>query len=243
MKKILLILLFVSLFSQISAQEFRFGIFGGVNVNTMELSPDCYINNDIESTEKLMSLGFRGGFSAEYIFGEHLGLQTDLFYAQYGYRLINEIKFVGENSKIVLGNKEERVTHDISLSLMLKYYLFDQKIALDLGVMPSCTYMVRAFTEETLSIDSMNVNFSCNTLTDSTYIIGRDEGYNMLSLSAIGGLTYYVSDNVYFSMRYVYGLTDLFFNNVGEKRRYNNNEKTDVLSRNRVIQLGLGLRF
>lgn len=244
MKKYIYLILFLTIVKISASQEFHYGLYAGANINTMKIANDLYINSDSDKTEKLMALGFRGGLFAEYSFNEHIGIQADLSFSQYGYRLINEMEFYGDNTKITFSNKEERMTNDISLALMFKYYILDKKISFDLGLQPSYTAAVRVFTSERLTQDSLNVNFSSNSLTDTIFRMDKSS-YRPLNLSVIGGLTCYISKNVFFTMRYMFGMTDLFVKEVGrfdEEGNYSI-EKINQLSRNRVIQLGLGWRF
>lgn len=244
MRKYIYLVLFLTIVKFSVSQEFHYGLYAGANINTMKIANDLYINSNFDKTEKLMTLGFRGGVFAEYSFNEHIGIQADLSFSQYGYRLINEMEFYGDNTKITFTNKEERMVDDISLALMFKYYILNKRLSFDLGVQPSYTASVRVFTSELLAQDSLNVNFSSQSLTDSTFRMDKSK-YNPVTLSVMGGVTCYINKNVFFTMRYMFGLTDLFVKEVGrfdEEGKYYI-DKVNQLSRNRVIQLGLGWRF
>lgn len=245
MRRFLLLSILFSLFFVVRSQDFRYGFFAGANLNTMKLADELYIHNDKENTDKLISLGFRAGFFGEYSINKHLGIQADLSFSQYGYRLINELEFIGENNSIIYDKKIERMSNDISLALMFKFYLLDKRVAIDIGLQPSYTCDMREFDEEKLMIDSLHVNFSTTILSDSIIHMKKDANYNAFNLSAIGGITCMLSDHFFFNARYVFGLTDIFVEEVVRFDDYDTyyTEAVNQLSRNRVVQLGFGWKF
>lgn len=233
------------LFTQfVNSQDFHYGLYAGVNVNTMKITNDLYVSSDVGNTEKLMSLGFRAGLFGEYSFNDSFGIEVDMSFSQHGYRLMNEFEFYGDNSKITLSNKEEKMSNDISLALMFKYYTLKKKLSIDLGIQPAYTFMVKSFASEMLIQDSLNVNFSSNSLGDTVFVMDKST-YNPFNLSMVGGVTCYFSENVFMTVRYMFGLTDLFVKEVGkfDEDGCYHTEPVNQLSRNRVIQLGLGWRF
>lgn len=245
MKRFIFIVFLVSSFFIGSAQEFRYGIIGGVNLNTMKLANDLYINSDMENTEKLMVLGFNIGGFGEYSFNKHIGVQANLYYSQYGYRLINEYKYPMGANEYVFTDKEERVVNDISLSLMLKWYVLNKRLAIDLGVQPNFVCNVRSVELSSFGIDSLNVNIQHEVISDTTYLMKKDVEYLPFTLSVIGGMTYYFNDMFLMSVRYSFGLTDLFVKEVGYLDDNDNYyvDRIKQLSRDRVIQIGFGIRF
>ncbi len=242
--RFILIGLFLLFSKLVNSQDFHYGLYAGANINTMKIANDLYINSNVDDTEKLMSLGFRAGFFGEYSFNDYFGVEMDLSFSQHGYRLMNEFEFYGDNSQITLSTKEEKMSNDISLALMFKYYTLNKKLSIDLGVQPAYTFMVRSFASETLKQDSLNVNFSSNLLVDTVLVLDKST-YNPFNLSVTGGVTCYFSENVFMTIRYMFGLTDLFVKEVGkfDEEGCYYTERVNLLSRNRVLQLGLGWRF
>ena len=118
-------------------------------------------------------------------------------------------------NEYVFTDKEERVVNDISLSLMLKWYVLNKRLAIDLGVQPNFVCNVRSVELSSFGIDSLNVNIQHEVISDTTYLMKKDVEYLPFTLSVIGGMTYYFNDMFLMSVRYSFGLTDLFVKEVG----------------------------
>lgn len=244
MKKILLFFICVTFIKIVNAQEFHYGLFAGANLNTMKIGSDLY-SGGIDNTDKLMTIGFRGGAFAEYSFNKNVGVQSELSFSQSGYRIINENINEAGNERFIYTNKQERIINDISLDLIFKWYLFNQRLAIDLGVQPSLTCSVRNVSEQSFSRDSLNINMSKQVLSETTTLMKRNEEYRSFNLSVIGGASYYIKKNVFVSARYIFGMTDIFTKEVGKFNENNEYiiERKNQLSRKRSLQLCLGWRF
>lgn len=248
MKKIFFLLVFVLTLTLVRSQEFHYGVVAGANLATMKVGSESYIGNDVDNTIKRMSLGFRCGAFAEYSFAENIGLYAELGFSQYGYRmsLDNETAYDidGGNTMINKVDAEERTRfNDMSLSLMLKWYMFDKHLSVDLGVQPSLTASVKCSERGGSSVIYNGEEMNSDSY-DRTYNLRKNE-YRPFNFSVVGGMTYSFCKNVFVSARYMFGLTDIFVKEVG---RFDDSgeyfiEAENQLSKNRVIQIGLGWKF
>lgn len=248
MKKFLLLATLVSFVMITKAQDFHYGIFAGASLNNMKIATDLYLGSDIDNCRKQMTVGFQFGSFAEYSFNKHLGIQAELSYSQYGYRLDLEqettmdLEDLGSMTTTVLGNGRTS-TKNINLVLMFKYYMLNKHLAIDLGVQPNWITSVMRHEEGSTSI-TFNGEVMSEESTDTTFHLKRGTEFHPFNFSIIGGATYYINKNIFVSARYIFGLKDIFIKEVGYIRDEDYViESIDQLSKNRVIQLSLGWRF
>ncbi len=101
MKKVLVIVAFVTMFSAtaVNAQNFKFGAKGGINFANLT-------GDDVDAD---MLVGFHLGVTAEYTFNEKIGIQPELLFSAQG------AKADGEDFKAKLNY--------LNLPVMLKYHV------------------------------------------------------------------------------------------------------------------------
>lgn len=249
MKKITFVFTFISFLTFAKAQDFHYGIFATPNLSSMKIGSDLYINSDIDNCSKSMFLGLSIGAFTEYSFGEHVGIQLDLAYSQYGYNLKleqdNSFNISEDNVMSTLFSGEEKTRFsDVDMTFIFKYYLFDKRLALDLGVRPAfMTSVSRDLMSE--NVIKYNGTVMEQNSVDTTFNLKKGNEFNVFSLSAVGGITYYMTQGFFVEARYVFGMTDVFVKEVG---RFDNNddyviEEINQLSKNRMLQFGIGWRF
>lgn len=252
MKKFLLLTAFISLFSLAQAQEFHYGVFLGANLNTMKIDNNLLIGSNPDFCKKQMTTGFNGSAFAEYVFGEHIGVQAELGFAQYGYslKLDNEASFPMEDVGTVTTKEfgEEKTTlNSINLALMFKCYFFDQHLAIDLGVQPNWACSVSRHDEIYTSV-ALDGQILDETSIDTTMKLDRSTSFHPFNFSAIAGATYNINKNFFVSARYIHGFMNTFFKDE-EAGYFENGEyviktvRTEYLSKRRSIQLAIGWRF
>ncbi|MFD2552309.1 porin family protein [Bizionia sediminis] len=101
-------------FTQVSAQDFSYGVKAGLNIAT--LSGDDIENNDPK-------LGLHIGATGEYMVTEKFAIQADLLYSMQGLKQsgFEEINFNGETSRLDL--ESDVKLNYINLPIMFKYYI------------------------------------------------------------------------------------------------------------------------
>lgn len=209
-------------------------------------------------------LGFQGEISfAEY--GYRLKIQretNDVTHYEGDFKGMSQ-------SKTTISNGNGNTTiNSINISLLLKFYLAKQHLSIDIGAQPN--WVISTYRKENLTItESSTTTFNGELLEQKTETknenIAESVPFNSSSFSLIGGMTYYINPKIFVSARYIFGLKDVFTKKVlhlQEVPRLDNEgnpviggdgepvidfvpyeEVTDQLSKHRVIQLTLGLRF
>ena len=254
-KKLTLLVCLLAIFGlKISAQEnISYGIFLGGSINTMNLDKSFYYDDSEPFQTPLPNNIYKpyyltvnnasvkpiGGFIIggffEYKLTERVGLQLEIFYNQYGYKLKGNVrvKNMGDNDTITYGYSGKMKMSNFSAALLMKYYVLPDKMSIDLGIQPS--YCIRAIKENERGI----------VHKDNVY--DSDKEYNPLNLCATGGITGYFFDNIMVSARYTIGFTDVLkvkepynVENTGNNVRFRySNAKSTVSS----IQLTVGYRW
>lgn len=251
MKKLLFLLTFFSFVIATNAQELSYGFLIGGNLSTMKIGTELSLNSDVDNCRKPLMLGFKEGLFLEYSFLDFLGVQAELSFSELGYRL----KLDSEtNSEVSAGQMTfhrtissqgdgKTVINDISLSLLLKCYLFNRHLSVDLGVQPD--WVLSTYREESL-VKKETITYEGEVMSQTTIETNDASSvqFNSRNLSIIGGATYYINEKLFVSARYMFGMKDNFVKEVGYlKGDEYIIENIDQLSRNRVVQLTLGLRF
>lgn len=252
MKKTLFLAAFIFSLTLAQAQKLHYGYLAGANLNRMKLDTELYLNCDYDNCKRPFALGFREGIFVEYTFLDFLGIQGEVSFNEYGYRLkinnetsreypIEEGMTIVETS--ISEGRGKTIMNDISVSLLLKFYLCKQRFSIDLGAQPSWT--LSAYREEEVSVTTAvsldGVELGRET-TNSEF--SNSIPFAPYNFSVIGGASYYINKNIFVSARYMFGLEDIFSKEAG----YIVDEEYIIKtipqeSKNRVIQLSLGLRF
>lgn len=174
MKKFVSVMIIVVIAATMSlAQELRFGVKGGLNVGKLVLTGD----GEKEESEGLIS--FYLGARAELGLSEKLSVQGELLYQGYG-------------GEFDLGDGDDLTfrLNEISVPLVLKYYLSPQKFSINGGV--SLGYILTAKAK----YDG-----------DSEDIL---EFINRTDMGITIGAEYRVTDALFLDFRYNYGISDLW---------------------------------
>ncbi|MBO7469919.1 MAG: outer membrane beta-barrel protein [Bacteroidales bacterium] len=243
---------------KLSAQEnISYGIYVGGNINTMNISNSLYyddsevntvpniVNHDTVSYSVSYlpvydaSVKFTGGFAiggfVEYELGDNLGLQMELLYNQYGYKLNGKVdkKNYSDDDFVTYGYTGKMKMSNISAAILLKYRAIENRMSVDFGIQPS--YCFRAIKEIERGIVHKDVVYNSN-----------DE-FNPLNFCITGGITGYFFDNIVVSARYILGLTDVLkakqpyiFDDDPYKIRY---RYSSAQSKTSSIQITLGYKI
>ena len=258
-KKIAFIILLMTVFSlTMSAQTKRYGLFVGGSINMMNIDKSMYYDD----SEPYTVMGYNhytqdtnytvsylpvdgatvkpngsilfGGFF-EYMASDMVGLQFELLYNQYGYKLKGTVdqKNIADDQVNTYAYESNLKMSNFTAAVLVKIQPV-RYFSIDLGVQPSYCFKM---TKET-----QKGPFHKNHVYDS-----KNE-YNTLNVGATGGFTAYWGD-VFFAARYTLGLVDV----LQKKTPYNDTSEggdgvikytyDDVKSRTSSVQLTVGYRI
>ncbi|MDC7995778.1 porin family protein [Altibacter sp. HG106] len=210
MKKHCLLVFVLALFSltAMQAQEFVFGAKAGVNLASL--------SGDIEGDSK-SRLAFHLGGVGEFKFSDAFGLQAELLYSGTGAKFEESESFDGET---FTAEATTRLSY-LSVPLLGRYHINDN-FSLEAG--PQVSILISAEEEysETITFDGETESFS--------ETVDISDGLNTLDVGFAAGATFTLPQGIFFSARYVVGLTSI--DTFGE---------ADV--KNNVFQLSAGYQF
>lgn len=190
-----------TVFQFAQAQELTFGVKGGVNLASL--------GGDVESGAK-GKLGLHLGGLAEYMLSDEFGIQGELLYSSLGGKY--------EESEEGFSVEAETRLAYLSLPIMGKYYV-TEAIALEAG--PQFSFLLSAEEEFTAEFDG-------ETESDTEDI---KEFTNSLDLGfGIGG-SYNTEGGLFFGLRYVLGLSNIY------------KDADDFSVQNNVLQISAGYKF
>ena len=218
-KKLAFLVCLLAIFGlRLTAQEeVHYGVFVGGSINMMNIDKGFYYDDSkpittmhitpahdttytatylpVDNASVKPTAGFTIGGFFEYKASKLFGLQFELLYNQYGYKLKGTVdqKNISNEDVITYDYKANLKMSNISAAVIFKIQPI-QYLSVDLGVQPS--YCFRVIKDGELGI-----------LREST-VYESDKEYNPLNLSAIGGLTCYYRD-FFFSARYSLGFLDV----------------------------------
>ncbi len=258
-KKLAFIILLMTVFGMtLSAQTKRYGLFFGGSINTMNIDKSLYYDDSEPNTvmgynhytlDTTYSVSYRpvdnasvkpngsvlfGGFF-EYMASDMVGLQFELLYNQYGYKLKGTVdqKNILDDNVTTYDYESNLKMSNITAAIMIKVHPV-KYLSVDLGVQPSYCFRM---TKET-----KRGPFHKNHVYDS-----KTE-YSPMNVGATGGLTAYWGD-VFLSARYTIGFADV----LKLKTPYNYTEDggagvikynyDDVKSKTSSVQLTVGYRI
>jgi len=176
MKKIALLLL-IFLPGLISAQDIRFGVKGGFNL----------ANFQGEDNGGHYKFGGYAGLFASYNFTDIVGLQTEVMYAQQGFR--DHID--GESATISL----DYITVPLLVKFSLRNY---EQFKFLLG--PQVGYLLRSKEDPDVYSDDNPV----------AQILPKSDTFEDFDYGAVLGLEYEFSDQFLLNARYYHGLAEFF---------------------------------
>lgn len=185
-----------------------------------------------------------GGFY-EYQATKLFGLQFELMYNQYGYKMNGRVEREESDGEgtTVYDYKSAMKLSNLSAAVLLKFHLFKEHLSIDLGVQPSLC--LRATKETHRSIIPGNVY----------YVSGTD--FKPFNVSLVGGVTGCIGSHIIIGARYNYGLTDILFAKTaylsetknknhtysGEETRTVNYTYTAAKSKTSSVQITVGYKF
>lgn len=225
MKKLVLFLgLFVLIFNNIVAQErHNYGFYLGCGINWMKLDksfyyddsevdmeneviplPDTVIVHTIsakyleinDAKVKPMASFMVGGFY-EYQTSDIFGLQFELMYNQYGYKITGyvEKENVSSEGSMIYDYKATEKLSNLSAAILARIHLLNQHLSIDLGIQPSVC--LRAVKYANKSVGSKEVIYKSGT------------DYKPFNLSIVGGVTGCIGKHLILGARYNLGLLDI----------------------------------
>lgn len=173
-----------------------------------------------------------GGFY-EYQANKLFGLQFELMYNQYGYKMNGRVEREESDGEgtTVYDYKSAMKLSNLSAAVLLKFHLFKERLSIDLGVQPSLC--LRATKETHRSIIPGNVY----------YVSGTD--FKPFNVSLVGGVTGCIGSHIIIGARYCYGLNDI----LSAKTAYLSDTKTinytysDAKSKTSSVQITVGYKF
>ena len=258
-KKLAFIILLMTVFSMtLSAQIKRYGLFFGGSINTMNIDKSLYYddsepntvmgyNHNTQDTTYTVSYlpvdgasvkpngsVLFGGFF-EYMTIDMVGLQFELLYNQYGYKLKGTVdqKNIADDEVMTYNYESNLKMSNITAAILVRIHPI-KYLSVDLGVQPSYCFRM---TKET-----HKGPFHKNHVYDS-----KTE-YSPLNVGATGGFTAYWGD-VFFSARYTLCFVDV----LQKKTPYNDTSEggdgvikytyDDVKSSTSSVQLTVGYRI
>lgn len=264
MKKITLFLgLLLMMIGNIRAQEnSNYGFYLGCGINWMKIDSRLHYDDSevYVETEKIVlpdttivritgahylevddaktnpTTGFMLGGFYELLVNETFGIQFDLMYNQYGYKVKGTVERenADQPGSVIYDYNATTRFKDISFALLAKIHLLDQHLSVDLGVQPS--YCARAERETHKSISVKNHSYSS----------GKD--YRPFNLSVVGGVTGCLGGHFLIGARYNLGLLDLLY----QKSAYYNKDDDEIKylysnspveSKTSSVQITVGYKF
>ena len=182
MKKVFLLCILIAIMTEMNAQDFNFGLRGGVNFASIG-------GDDVSGIDSRTSFQF--GAIAEFPLSEKFSLQPELLYSGQG--------GISEQSVFVEGvnvNTETTLKLDyLSLPVFAKYYIVDN-LSFEAG--PQVAFLLDAEADLEASDGNNNVSDSVD-LSDE--VKGIDFGINF-------GFGYKLDNGLNFSARYYQGISN-----------------------------------
>lgn len=162
-KTFLFAVLFILGISTLQAQSLKFGVKGGVNFAN-------YTGGNVDGMDFNNITSYHAGVVAEINIFQNFSIQPELLYSTVG----SELDGLGDQIKNELGY--------LSLPVLVKFYLTENKLSLELG--PQASVLVSERNE----VDA----------GDS----------NTFDFAVAGGLSYKITNGLFISGRYAAGLTE-----------------------------------
>ena len=218
-KKLSFLIVITAFFAmKMSAQDYHYGIYLGVGFNNMVINSDLHFDDSEVITTPVIT-GYDTTFTAHYLpianakvdpmasftvgayyelpVSEFVGFQLHLLYNRYGYTISGTVDQpnIGDEFSVEYDYKGTLKMSNISASVLLKLNVIENNLSVEAGVTPSyCIKMSkdveRGPLHKTLSYD-------------------RKNDYNAFNVCGTVGLTYYMLDVFYASVKANFGLLDV----------------------------------
>lgn len=217
MKKILLLISAVIMMSVsgLAQGEIHYGIFVGASGNWMNVDSKLYYDDSQVYTEMISetecevsyltvndakvkpNFGLVLGGLFEYKATKMFGLQFELMYNKYGYKLEGNVQQpnLTDEDYTTYSYKANTSMDNFSAALFAKLYFLDDHLSVDLGVRPSFCFRMTKATERGIN--------------HKTVVYDSDKEFSPFSVSAIGGVTYNFLGNIFVSARYSLSFMDV----------------------------------
>lgn len=217
-KKLALLIGILAFFAMnVTAQDYKYGVYVGIGFNKMKISNDMYYNDEspypyqimtddgldtiprytpIEDAKVDPTTSFTFGGFYEMPVSEKLGLQLHLLYNQYGYTMTGKVDqpILGTEFSEEYDYKGTLKISNLSASVLLKYYIPVYSLSIEAGVTPS--YCIRMTKDVERGVLHKSLNYK------------KDE-YNPLNVCGTIGATYYFLDNFMLSLKANLGLLNV----------------------------------
>ncbi len=217
-KKLALLIGIMAFFMiKMSAQDYKYGIYVGGGLNTMNLSSDMYYD-DSEVITKTVVHGADTSYTAHYMpienadvkpmasfslgayyempMSEIVWLQMHLHYNRYGYRIsgiVNQPNY-NDNSSVEYKYNGTLKMSNISASILLKFNVLQEKLSIEAGVTPSYCILMSKDVER----GPLHKTLSYNSKDD----------YKAFNICGTIGFTYYY-DAIFVSLKANIGIMDV----------------------------------
>lgn len=184
-----------------------------------------------DTTTTTMKPGFNVGVMGEYFLNDNMSIGAELLYSMQG----AQEKHEGDN----WSNKYAITTHNINLPILFRFYFgglaveVGPQVGFCLGGKYKSTITIGDKEEESTTSFSEVEENGRKSFSDFKY-------WNRLSVGGAIGLSYNLSNGLFFGARYTHDFTDLFNNVVLD----GTNPKNEAYkSRNGVISVSVGYKF
>lgn len=264
-KKAFLLGLLLVVICSANAQEKRnYGFYLGCGINWMSLdesffyddsevdvknevihqhNPDTVIVNtisaqylDVKDAKMSAAPSFMIGGFFEYQATNFFGLQFELMYNQYGYRLKGYVEREESDGDITKYDyKSTTKLNNISAAVLLKFHLLKDHLNIDFGVQPSLC--LRNVKDAQRAINFKEIYYT------------PDTDFKPFNVSLVGGVTGCIGKHILIGARYSYGLLDILF--AKEAYLYKDTDGTKTIkysyssakSKTSSIQITVGYKF
>ncbi|MGN0033163.1 MAG: outer membrane beta-barrel protein [Candidatus Limimorpha sp.] len=231
MRKLLLSLsLIITLVANAFAQDGNhYGIYIGAGINNMRIDSRMFVDdsqpytiNDItitadsniinktsvaylpiENAKMRVNAGFVLGGYYEYMVSDMLGLKFDLLYNGNGYSLKGDItkKDIIDTTQFYVYNYSSTTkASNISASVMASLHFLKDRMTVELGVQPS--YCIQIIKEAEWTLNKSRINKST--------IYEKTKEYNPFNFAIVGGVSGSITEHLFVSARYCFGMVDIF---------------------------------
>ena len=264
-KTVLFIGLLLAFACNANAQEKRnYGFYLGCGINWMSLdksffyddsevdvksevihqhNPDTLIVNtisaqylDVKDAKMSAAPSFMIGGFFEYQATNFFGLQFELMYNQYGYRLKGYVEREESDGDITKYDyKSTTKLNNISAAVLLKFHLLKDHLNIDFGVQPSLC--LRNVKDAQRAINFKEIYYT------------PDTDFKPFNVSLVGGVTSCIGEHIFIGARYNYGLIDILFAKNAYLNKDTDGTKTikysysSAKSKTSSIQITVGYKF
>ncbi len=219
MKKTLLGLIFAfGITTSNFAQEFNYGIKGGINFSTLRGQEHSRIDRSFKN-------GIHAGIFIEFPIAKRMAIQPELLFSSKG---VNEEWNAIDNGVNILFKTNLSLNY-ISLPVLYKYYI-TEKLTVHGG--PQLNFLISSKLKTNIKLNGRRGNLAVNSDVGDELDVKKD--YNNLDLGFNLGISYGLGEYFFITGSYNLGLISI------DK---NDEEPTTKKGKNSVIQASVGIKF